>query len=254
MKKRFLALLLALALCMGLAVPAFADEPETPDTTAESSEPAEPDTGDESSEPADADTDDESSEPADADDESSEPADTDTDDESSEPAAPIFTDVPSWCADSTAWAIEKKITNGYGSADKFAPTVDCTQAQILTFLFRAVRGVEAEDEIPAASGEDMALAEEWAREKGIIDDEFDGSAPCTRATAVSYIWQALDKPEAEETASFTDVEADSAYTAAINWAVEKKVTNGYGGEDTFAPDQTCSRGEIVTFLYRAYEN
>ena len=178
----------------------------------------------------------------------------DTTDEPTEPAAPVFTDVPSWCADSTAWAVEKKVTNGYGSADKFAPSVECKQSEILTFLYRAVRGVEAEGEIPAASGEDMALAEDWAREKGIIDDEFDGNAPCTRATAVSYIWQALDTPKAEEAASFTDVEADSPYTAAINWAVENEVTKGYGGSDTFAPDRTCNRGEIVTCLYRAYEN
>lgn len=165
------------------------------------------------------------------------------------PNAPTFTDVPAgqWYADPVAWAVEKSITNGT-STTTFSPNQDCTQAQILTFLYRAARGEGA------ATAEDMDKAISWAREKGMIDGAFKENTPCTRATAVKYIWQAFDKPKAEKASSFTDVDKDADYAEAVSWAVEKNVTNGYGGSDTFAPDRVCNRGEIVTFLYRAYNN
>lgn len=163
-------------------------------------------------------------------------------------ATPAFTDVPAgeWYADPVAWAVDKGITNGTSST-KFSPTQDCTQAQILTFLYRAERG-EGE---PTAADMDKAIS--WAREKGMIDNSFDGNKPCTRSTAVSYIWQAFNKPTAKAS-SFTDVLANAAYATAVDWAVEKGVTKGDGSEDTFAPDKVCTRGHIVTFLYRAYSN
>lgn len=162
--------------------------------------------------------------------------------------SPTFTDVPAgeWYADPVAWAVDKGITNGTSST-KFSPTQDCTQAQILTFLYRAARG-----EGKAAS-EDMDKAISWAREKGMIDNSFDGNKPCTRSTAVSYIWQAFSKPTAKAS-SFTDVPANAAYAKAVDWAVEKGITKGDGSETTFAPDKVCTRGHIVTFLYRAYNN
>lgn len=164
------------------------------------------------------------------------------------PNGPAFTDVPAgqWYAGPVAWAVEKNITNGT-STTTFSPGKDCTQAQILTFLYRAARGEGA------ATPEDMDKAISWAREKGMIDDSFDGSKPCTRSAAVSYIWQAFDKPTAKAS-SFTDVDANAAYAQAVSWAVEKGVTNGYGSSDTFAPGRVCSRGEIAAFLYRAYNN
>lgn len=163
-------------------------------------------------------------------------------------SAPAFTDVPAgeWYADPVAWAVDGGITNGT-SATTFSPAKDCTQAEILTFLYRAARG-----EGKAAAG-DMDKAVTWAREKGMIDDDFNGSTPCTRSTAVSYIWQAFDKPTAKAS-SFTDVDADAAYAKAVDWAVEKGITKGDGSEDTFAPDKVCTRGHIVTFLYRAYNS
>ena len=87
----------------------------------------------------------------------------------------------------------------------------------------------------------------------MIDNSFDGNKPCTRSTAVSYIWQAFNKPIAKAS-SFTDVPANAAYAKAVNWAVEKGITKGDGSESTFAPDKVCTRGHIVTFLYRAYNN
>lgn len=170
----------------------------------------------------------------------------DTPAEPSEPAAPAFTDVPTgeWYAAPVAWAVEEKITNGT-SDTKFSPGQNCTQAQILTFLYRADRGQGP------ASAADMDLAVEWAKEKGIIDGTFEGSTPCTRATAVSYIWQALGKSSAKAS-SFTDVPADADYADAVSWAVENGITNGDGSETIFSPDKVCSRGHIVTFLHRAY--
>ncbi len=157
----------------------------------------------------------------------------------------IFTDVPvgNWVTDPVAWAVQNDITNGTAE-DKFSPEQNCTQAQILTFLYRAARG-EGE-----ATAEDMEKAINWAREKGMIDDTFDSNKPCTRATAVNYIWQAFDKPNAQAS-SFTDVPTDAPYGYAVDWAVEKGVTNGTS-DTAFSPDKVCSRGEIVTFLYRAY--
>ena len=157
----------------------------------------------------------------------------------------VFTDVPvgKWVTDPVAWAVQNDITNGT-EKDKFSPGKDCTQAQILTFLYRAARG-EGE-----ATAEDMEKAINWAREKGMIDDTFDSSKPCTRATAVSYIWQAFDKPNAQAS-SFTDVPTDAPYGYAVDWAVEKGVTNGTS-DTAFSPDKVCNRGEIATFLYRAY--
>lgn len=158
----------------------------------------------------------------------------------------VFTDVDTgkWVSDPVAWALMSDITNGTAE-DKFSPEQNCTQVQILTFLYRAAREEQVE-----SSSEDMELAVQWAREKGMIDDNFDGSTPCTRATAVSYIWQAFDKPNAQAS-SFTDVPTDASYGYAVDWAVEKGVTNGTS-DTAFSPDKVCNRGEIVTFLYRAY--
>lgn len=164
-------------------------------------------------------------------------------------SAPSFTDVPDgqYYSAPVAWAVEKGITNGT-EPGKFSPGQNCTQAQILTFLYRAARTGGT------ANADDMDKAVTWAREKGMIDSTFDGSKPCTRSTAVSYIWQALGKPSAK-TSSFTDVPANAAYAKAVNWAVEKGVTNGTNPEGTmFSPDEICTRGHIVTFLYRAYNN
>lgn len=161
----------------------------------------------------------------------------------------VFTDVDTgnWVSDPVAWALMNNITNGT-EKDKFSPGQDCTQAQILTFLYRAAKG-EGE-----ATAEDMNKAISWAREKGMIDDSFNGDTPCTRATAVSYIWQAFDKPAAGAPASFTDVEDNASFAGAVSWAVGKGITNGDGSETIFSPDKVCNRGQIVTFLYRAYNN
>lgn len=83
-------------------------------------------------------------------------------------------------------------------------------------------------------------------------DTLDSNAPCTRADAVNYIWQAFDKPEADKS-GFKDVDAEAIYAAAVDWAVANGITNGTDMEaGEFSPDDTCTRGQIVTFLHRAY--
>ena len=158
-----------------------------------------------------------------------------------------FTDVAAgtWYAPPVDWAVSKGITNGTEKG-KFSPTQNCTHAQILTFLYRANRGGGA------ASAQDMDLAVQWAREKGMIDGGFNGSAFCTRADAVNYIWQAFGRQSAKAS-SFTDVPANAAYAKAVDWAVANGVTNGDNAAQTeFSPNKVCTRGHIVTFLHRAY--
>lgn len=171
-----------------------------------------------------------------------------------EQSKPTFTDVPAgvWYTDPVAWAVQNEITNGYGAKDKFAPGVDCTEAQILTFLYRAA-GEPSAAKSPVSVAVSYQDAINWAYEKGMIDRNFKENTPCTRATAVKYIWQTFDKPKAEKASSFTDVDKGADYAEAVSWAVEKDITNGHGGNDTFAPDKVCDRGTIVTFLYRAYK-
>ena len=88
----------------------------------------------------------------------------------------------------------------------------------------------------------------WAAEQGMADGKtFSPNAPCTRAMAVTFMWKAAGSPKAAE-ASFTDVTAADA--APVGWAVAEGVTNGTTAS-TFSPEATCTRGQIVTFLYRA---
>ena len=149
-------------------------------------------------------------------------------------------------APSIAWALGNGATGGTGGG-KFFPGSPCTQAQILTFLWRA-KGSPA----PAGAvsgGKYYASAVQWAKEQGLIDGTFSADAPCTRAEAVTYLWKQADSPAAKA-ASFTDVPAGAGYAKAVDWAVEKGVTSGTGAA-AFSPDAVCTRGQIVTFLYRA---
>ena len=191
--------------------------------------------------------------------ESDKPEETDKPDPDDKPAAPAFTDVEEgeYYVDAVKWAVahEPVITNGT-SDTTFEPGITCTQVQILTFLYRAAGEPESETELPVdIEGKNVDYAKGalcWAAEKGMIDETFDVAADCTRATAVSYIWQAFDKPEADKS-EFKDVDAEAAYAAAVDWAVANGVTNGDNAAQTeFSPDKVCTRGHIVTFLHRAY--
>ncbi len=177
-----------------------------------------------------------------------------------EPETPAFTDVPAdaWYADAVNWAVEKEITNGMTSTT-FEPGTTCTQAHIITFIWRAYGKLEPKSAVspftdvtdPGAWYYKAAL---WAAETGVANPgtTFDPSAPCTRAQAVTYLWRAANKPAVSGGNTFTDVPANSECAAAVAWAVGKKITNGMTST-TFEPDTICTRGHIVTFLYRDLE-
>lgn len=177
------------------------------------------------------------------------------------PAAPKFTDVAaaSPFAPAISWAVEKGITNGK-TATTFAPGESCTRAQIVTFLWRAAGSPEPkaqEAEYADVTNTDAYYykAIQWAAEMGMEESgTFAPDKPCTRGQAMYFIWRARSGASSAGSAPhFTDLSRDSLYYDAVLWAVGQGVTNGTGDGTTFSPDKPCTRGQIVTFLYRAYE-
>ena len=159
-----------------------------------------------------------------------------------------FTDVKTgdYFADPVLWAVEKKITAGT-SATTFSPNTTCTQGQILTFLWRA-KG-EPKPTGTVSGTQYYATAAQWAKEQGLTDN-FSAEADCTRAMVVTYLWKLAGSPKTG-TSNFTDVSANADYAQAVAWAVEQDITSGTGNGQ-FSPNSTCTRGQIVTFLYRAF--
>lgn len=169
-------------------------------------------------------------------------------------AASSFTDVPAdaYYAAPVAWAVANKITSGTGD-NKFSPAQDCTNAQILTFIWRAYGKPEPTIDTPFTNSipDGYKKAAVWAYEKGMVSGtSFDIDKPCTRAMAMTYLWQAAGSPETEPSGKFTDVAADAPYAQAVAWAVANGVTKG-ATDTTFAPENICQRGQIAVFLYNA---
>ena len=164
-----------------------------------------------------------------------------------------FSDVKTgdYFAEPVLWAVEKGITAGT-SATTFSPNTDCSVAQILTFLWRANGSPKPSGSNPFSdvkSGDYYAEAAVWAYEKGMVSGStFGGNTPCTRSMAVTYMWKAAGSPNAGKS-GFTDVPANANYAGAVAWAVEQGMTAGTSAS-TFSPDNVCTRGQIVTFLYR----
>lgn len=97
----------------------------------------------------------------------------------------------------------------------------------------------------------------WAAQKGITggmsDTLFAPNAACIRAQIVTFLWRTAGSPEPKALSSFADVPADAYYAKAVAWAVENGITNGTT-DTTFGPDETCTRAQIVTFLWRLYQD
>ena len=155
------------------------------------------------------------------------------------------------------WAQEKGITGGIGNG-LFGPNQPCTRAQIVTFLWRAAGSPEPKamsSFADVSTDAYYAKAVAWAVENGITtgtgDGKFSPDATCTRAQSVTFLFRAIGKL-VDSKAEFSDVLADSYYANAVDWAVENGVTNGIG-DGLFGPDNSCTRAQIVTFLYRAYQ-
>jgi len=168
-----------------------------------------------------------------------------------------FTDVPAdaYYAQAVDWAVEREITTGT-SATTFSPDKTCSNAEIITFLWRAMGSPEPKGEghfRNVGMGAYYYKAAVWAAEEGLVPgDLFDAYSDCTRSSTVTYLWKLAGSPKGSSSA-FTDVPADADYAQAVAWAVENGITSGTGN-NIFSPDTTCTRGQIVTFLYRALGN
>ena len=171
----------------------------------------------------------------------------------------FFYDVPNgaYFYEAVKWAVDKGVTNGL-SDTMFGPYESCTRAQIVTFLWRAAgspepKTVSSFTDVPANAYYAKAVA--WAVENGITNGmtatTFAPDATCTRGQSVAFLYRAL-KGSASGSTNFTDVKSDAFYADAISWAVANNVTNGTSNT-TFSPNADCTRAEIVTFLYRAYQ-
>ncbi|MGN0711797.1 MAG: S-layer homology domain-containing protein [Anaerovoracaceae bacterium] len=162
-----------------------------------------------------------------------------------------FTDVKAsaYYADAVKWAVERKVTEGT-SASTFSPEQTCTNAQILTFIWRSCTISTEDTQTNDTDAPYYKQAVEWASLMNMIDaSAFDVNKPCTRAMTVEYFWKMVGSPKTELTSKFTDVSADASYAQAVAWAVENGITSGTSAT-TFSPDETCTRGQIVTFLHR----
>ena len=156
------------------------------------------------------------------------------------------------------WAVKKGITTGT-TPTTFSPDEDCTRGQVVTFLWRANGCPEpTTTENPFTDvPENMYYykAVLWAVEEGITTGtsatEFEPEEPCTRGQVATFLWRAHGKPAPEgKSEGFTDVPENMYYYEAILWAAENGITNGVGNGE-FEPDESCTRAQIVTFIYRA---
>ena len=173
------------------------------------------------------------------------------------PSSTGFTDVAAdaYYADAVKWAVEKGITNGL-TATTFGPNNSCTRGQMVTFLWRAAGSPAAtatNSFTDVASSEYYYDAVLWAVEKGITNGTsattFSPNATVNRGQTVTFLYRYAESPAATGETSFTDVAADAYYANAVKWAVAEEITNGTSST-TFSPASNCTRGQIVTFLYR----
>ena len=176
-----------------------------------------------------------------------------------------FADVSSdsYCADAVKWAVENGVTNGTTAAT-FSPNAACTRGQIVTFLWRAAGSPAPKTTVnpftDVAADAYYAKAVLWAVENGITNGTtattFSPDAPCTRAQAVTFLFRSaiangLEAVTLQELVSgFSDAASLPGYAvSAMNWALANGIVQGNGG--ALMPNNTCTRGQIVTFLYRA---
>ena len=171
-----------------------------------------------------------------------------------------FVDVPEdqYYFSPVYWAALNEITNGT-DATHFSPDAACTRGQIVTFLWRAAGCPKASGRNPfrdVAAGQYYYDAVLWAVSFGITNGvdatHFAPDDPCTRGQIVTFLWRLLDLNPYSGASPFADVSKGDYYFDAVMWAAEKQITNGMDATH-FAPDQTCTRGQVVTFLFRAEE-
>lgn len=150
-----------------------------------------------------------------------------------------------WAKDAIDFVSARGLVNGM-SATIYAPNASTTRAQLWTILAR-----QADADLTGGATW-FENAQNWAKAKGVSDGA-NPNAAINRAQMVTMLWRAMGQPAAASGASFADVPADSYYAQAVAWAVENGITAGVGG-GRFDPNSTCTRAQIVTFLYRSYQS
>lgn len=172
-----------------------------------------------------------------------------------------FTDVPqgTYYEDAVDWAVENDITSGT-SGTEFSPDETCTRAQAVTFLWRANGQPDAAGNTPftdVATSSYYNDAVQWAVANGITSgtspNTFEPDAPVTRAQVMTFLYRNADSPSTRDSASFADVPTDAYYRDAVRWAVTQGITAGTSAT-AFSPDESCTRAQIVTFLYRSSDD
>lgn len=169
-----------------------------------------------------------------------------------------FSDVfeSDYYAKAIQWAVQKQITAGTTKIT-FSPNLQCTRAQVVTFLWRAAGSPAPSSSriqfYDVDSGSYYSKAVRWAVENNITtgtsETTFSPDTPCTRAEAVTFLWRTVGSPKTALTTQFRDVSANSFFAQAVSWAVQRRITSGTSAT-TFSPNEICTRGQFVTFLYR----
>ena len=170
-----------------------------------------------------------------------------------------FADVANsaYYVDAVEWMLKREVTQGT-TETTFSPNLNCTRAQIVTFLWRAAgspapKGTVSFTDVSAGSYYAKAVA--WAIENGITGGTGDGlfspDAACTRAQSAAFLYRAAGSPAVNGSAGFSDVAADAYYAQAVAWAKEHGITGGIGG-GLFGSANDCTRAQIAAFLWRLY--
>lgn len=169
-----------------------------------------------------------------------------------------FTDVTEdkYYAEPVEWAVDQGITTGV-TATAFRPNVTCSQAQILTFIWRAQGSPKVNTVAPIVQAKNITPANyyydavNWGYANGMIDGSFNANSPCARSLAMQYLYLMAGSPAVTGDGTFTDVPESARYHDAVYWAIQQGITNGTS-DTTFSPSDTCTRAQIVTFLWRAW--
>ena len=170
-----------------------------------------------------------------------------------------FADVANsaYYVDAVEWMLKREVTQGT-TETTFSPNLNCTRAQIVTFLWRAAGSPEPKGTVSFAdvsAGSYYAKAVAWAIENGITGGTGDGlfspDATCTRAQSAAFLYRAAGSPAVGGSAGFSDVAADAYYAQAVAWAKEHGITDGIGG-GLFGSANDCTRAQIAAFLWRLY--
>lgn len=170
-----------------------------------------------------------------------------------------FTDVVdgTYYADAVDWAVENDVTAGT-SVTTFSPNANCTRAQTVTFLWRAMGSPTPTSRVnpfrDVTSDQYYYTAVLWAVEEGITTGTsattFSPDATVTRGQFVTFLYRAVGSDGSGNENPFRDVSPSAYYAKAVSWAVANQITSGTSAV-TFSPEASCTRAQTVTFLYRA---